>query len=171
MIGLHWWTKYVDGIGEIPFPELLKNVGLKYTIEAGKDDEQKEEWFTGLRTREAGDFPLVTEVERDSPAWKAGIVAGDTLIAANGLRLTNKDLNDRLWTVQQTPIKLSVFRRDELKELAFAPTKQVKGKAKLKALDDANDQQKALNSKWLGVDWPAKAATAEKGKEADKTAK
>lgn len=166
-----WWTKYVDGIGEIPFPELLKNVGLKYTIEAGKDDEQKEEWFTGLRTREAGDFPLVTEVERDSPAWKAGIVAGDTLIAANGLRLTNKDLNDRLWTVQQTPIKLSVFRRDELKELAFAPTKQVKGKAKLKALDDANDQQKALNSKWLGVDWPAKAATAEKGKEADKTAK
>lgn len=166
-----WWTKYVDGIGEIPFPELLKNVGLKYTIEAGKDDEQKEEWFTGLRTREAGDFPLVTEVERDSPAWTAGIVAGDTLIAANGLRLTNKDLNDRLWTVQQTPIKLSVFRRDELKELAFAPTKQVKGKAKLKALDDANDQQKALNSKWLGVDWPAKAATAEKGKEADKTAK
>ena len=165
-----WWTKYVDGIGEIPFLELLKNVGLKYTIEAGKDDEQKEEWFTGLRTREAGDFPLVTEVERDSPAWKAGIVAGDTLIAANGLRLTNKDLNDRLWTVQQTPIKLSVFRRDELKELAFAPTKQVKGKAKLKALDDANDQQKALNSKWLGVDWPAKAVT-EKGKEADKTAK
>lgn len=165
-----WWAKYVDGIGEIPFPELLKNVGLKYTIEAGKDDEQKEEWFTGLRTREAGDFPLVTEVERDSPAWTAGIVAGDTLIAANGLRLTNKDLNDRLWTVQQTPIKLSVFRRDELKELAFAPTKQVKGKAKLKALDDANDQQKALNSKWLGVDWPAKAVT-EKGKEADKTAK
>ena len=165
-----WWTKYVDGIGEIPFPELLKNVGLKYTIEAGKDDEQKEEWFTGLRTREAGDFPLVTEVERDSPAWAAGIVAGDTLIAANGLRLTNKDLNDRLWMVQQAPIKLSVFRRDELKELAFAPTKQVKGKAKLKALDDASDQQKALNSKWLGVDWPAKAAS-EKGKEADKTAK
>lgn len=163
-----WWATYVDGIGEIPFPELLKAAGLKYVIEAGKDDEQKEEWFTGLRTRESGDFPLVSEVERDSPAWNAGIVAGDLLIAANGLRLTNKDLADRLWLNQQTPIKISLFRRDEMKEIALTPSKQVKGKAKLKALDEVNDDQKMINSKWLGVEWPNKVNPdkSDKAKEA-----
>lgn len=165
-----WWTKYVDGTGEIPFSELFTHVGMRYVVEGGKDDEQKEEWFTGWRTRDTGDHPVVIEVERDSPAWKAGVVAGDILVAGNGLRLTSKDINDKLWLLQQTPIKLSVFRRDELREIALTPNRQVKGKAKLKALDTVNDQQKELNARWLGVAWPAAKpaaapATTEKAKE------
>ncbi|MBR7800035.1 M61 family metallopeptidase [Undibacterium fentianense] len=149
-----WWAKYVDGTAEIPFTDILNQVGLKYTIEGGKDDEQKEEWFTGWRTRDTGDHPVVIEVERDSPAWKSGVVAGDTLIAANGLRLTPKDINDKLWLSQQTPIKLTLFRRDELRELSLTPTRQVKGKAKLKTVENVSDTQKDLNSRWLGVAWP-----------------
>jgi predicted metalloprotease with PDZ domain len=149
-----WWTQYVDGVAEIPLSDLLKQVGLFYAVEAGKDDDQKEEWFTGWKNKEGGDFATVAEVERDSPAWKAGVVAGDTLIAANGVRLPAKDTNDRLWTQQTTPIKLLVFRRDELKELNLTPTRQTKGKAKVKAIDSANDTQKELNAKWLGVAWP-----------------
>ena len=52
-----------------------------------------------------------------------------------------------------------------MKEIALTPSKQVKGKAKLKALDDVNDEQKMINSKWLGVDWPSKP-NADKAKEA-----
>lgn len=148
-----WWAQYVDGVAEIPLSDLLKQVGLFYAVEAGKDDDQKEEWFTGWKNKEGGDFATVAEVERDSPAWKAGVVAGDTLIAANGVRLPAKDTNDRLWTQQTTPIKLLVFRRDELKELNLTPTRQTKGKAKVKAIDSASDTQKELNAKWLGVTW------------------
>ena len=149
-----WWAKYVDSTGDIPFAELLNHIGMRYLVEGGKEDEQKEEWFTGWRTRDTGDHPVVIEVERDSPAWKAGVVAGDILVAANGLRLTPKDINDKLWLAQQLPIKLSVFRRDELREISLTPARQIKGKAKLKAADTVNDEQKALNASWLGVAWP-----------------
>lgn len=161
-----WWANYVEGVAEVPVAELLAQVGLFYTVEAGKDDDQKEEWFTGWKYKDGSDFATVSEVERDSPAWNAGVVSGDTLIAANGIRLASKNMNDRLWTLQATPIKLLVFRRDELKELNFTPTRQTKGKAKVKALEKATDQQKDLNAKWLGVAWPV---ASEKGKNEAKT--
>lgn len=160
-----WWAQYVDGKTEIPFAELLTQVGLQHLVEAGKDDEQKEEWFTGWKTRDTGEFPVVAEVERDSPAWNAGVVAGDTLIAANGIRLSSKDANDKLWLNQNPPIKLTVFRRDELRDISLTPSRQVKGKVKLKSLDKAEDAQKSLNASWLGVAWPAPKATPEKTKE------
>lgn len=160
-----WWAKFVDSTGEIPFAELLPKVGLRYLVEGGKEDEQKEEWFTGWRTRDTADHPVVIEVERDSPAWKAGVVAGDILVAANGLRLTPKDINDKLWLLQQTPIKLSVFRRDELREISFAPIRQVKGKAKLKVVDTVTDEQKALNANWTGIAWPATKPISSTGTE------
>lgn len=158
----NWWAQYVDGKAEIPFADLLTQVGLQHLVEAGKEDEQKEEWFTGWKTRDTGEFPVITEVERGSPAWNAGVVAGDTLIAANGLRLSSKDANDKLWLNQSLPIKLAVFRRDELREISLNPLRQAKGKVKLKALDKADDAQKSLNASWLGVAWPAPKATPEK---------
>lgn len=159
-----WWAQYVDGIAEIPLSDLFKNAGLVFTIESGKDDEQKEEWFTGWSIREGGELAQVSEVERDSPAWNAGVVAGDTLIAANGIRLSSKDVNERLWSQQQTPIKLALFRRDELREIAITPIRQTKGKAKIKALEKVSEQQKELNASWLGVAWPAKTASTAESK-------
>lgn len=157
-----WWAQYVDGVAEIPLSDLFKNAGLAFTVESAKDDEQKEEWFTGWSIREGGELAQVSEVERDSPAWIAGVVAGDTLIAANGIRLSSKDVNERLWLQQHAPIKLALFRRDELREIAITPTRQTKGKAKMKALENVSEQQKELNASWLGVAWPVKTpGTAE----------
>ncbi len=159
-----WWAQYVDGIAEIPLSDLFKNVGLVFTVESAKDEEQKEEWFTGWSIREGGELAQVSEVERDSPAWNAGVVAGDTLIAANGLRLGSKDISERLWLQQQTPIKLAVFRRDELREIVITPIRQTKGKPKMKALENISDQQKELNVSWLGVAWPVKTASTTESK-------
>jgi predicted metalloprotease with PDZ domain len=159
-----WWGQYVDGIAEIPLSDLLSNVGLFFAVEGAKDDEQKEEWFSGWSIREGGELAQVSEVERDGPAWRAGIVAGDTLVAANGIRLTSKDANDRLWMSQQAPIKLTLFRRDELREIALTPIRQVKGKPKMKVLEKVSDPQKELNAVWLGVKWPVKVASSVEGK-------
>lgn len=159
-----WWAQYVDGIAEIPLNDVFRNAGLAFSVEGAKDEEQKEEWFTGWSIREGGELAQVSEVERDSPAWKAGVVAGDTLVAANGVRLSGKDINERLWLQQQTPIKLAVFRRDELREIAITPIRQAKGKPKMKAVENISDQQKELNAAWLGVVWPVKAAGAAESK-------
>lgn len=151
-----WWAQYVDGTAEIPFDELLESVGLKRLVEPGKDEPVKEEWWSGFKVREGSEPVTVSEVERDSPAWKAGLVSGDIIVAVNGLRVTSKDMADRIALMTQPPLKLHLFRRDELRELSLTPVRQPKGKLKLKALDKASEQQKALNARWLGVEWPKK---------------
>jgi predicted metalloprotease with PDZ domain len=100
----------------------------------------------------------VTEVERDSPAWKAGVVAGDTLVAVNGIKVGAGDIKEKLVLSKSAPFKVHLFRRDELREVALTPLLQPLGKVKLKALDKPEPGQKALNAAWLGVAWPKEEA-------------
>jgi predicted metalloprotease with PDZ domain len=149
-----WWSQYVDGTAEIPFDSLLKTVGLQYMVDVPKDADDKQEWWTGFRLRKGSDPAVVTEVERDSPAWKAGVVAGDMLLAVNGIRVTADDISDKFDLAPKGPFKLHLFRRDELRELEINPVQQPKGKAKVKALDKTLAEQKTLNAAWLGVAYP-----------------
>lgn len=153
-----WWSQYVDGTAEIPFDSLLKTVGMQYLIDVAKDEEQKQQWWAGWKMREGSDPAVITEVERDSPAWKAGIVSGDVLVAVNGLKVSAKDVSDKMILSKSGPFKLHLFRRDELREMQLNPVLQPNGKAKVKALDKPDAQQKALNAAWLGVAWPKEDA-------------
>jgi predicted metalloprotease with PDZ domain len=154
-----WWNRYVDGIDELPFDSLLNEVGVQALVDVPKDADDKQEWWAGWRVREGSDPAVVTQVERDSPAWKAGVVPGDTLLAVNGVRVQAKDLGDKLSSVadagnDKAPFKVHLFRRDELREVELSPVLQPKGKFKLKALDKPTGAQKLLNAAWLGVSWP-----------------
>ena len=149
-----WWKQYVDGVAEIPFDSLLKSAGLQLLTEVGKDDDYKEQWWAGWRLKEGSDPALVAEVERDSPAWKAGVVAGDTLVAVNGIKVNAADIKEKLVLSKSAPFKVHLFRRDELREVMLTPLLQPLGKVKLKALDKPEPGQKALNAAWLGVAWP-----------------
>src|SRR5206468_2678731 len=64
-----WWSQYVDGTAEIPFDSLLNDAGMQYLIDVPKDADDKQEWWAGWRVREGSDPAVVTQVERDSPAW------------------------------------------------------------------------------------------------------
>jgi predicted metalloprotease with PDZ domain len=156
-----WWRQYVDGTTEIPFDSLFAQAGLHKLVDVPKDQEQKTEWWAGWTLREGSDPALVAAVERDSPAWKAGVVAGDTLVAVNGLKVSSKDIADKMALSKSGPFKLHLFRRDALVEMPITPLQQPKGKLKLKVEDKPNAAQKAMNAAWLGVAWP-KEETAKK---------
>ncbi|QOY96746.1 M61 family metallopeptidase [Massilia sp. UMI-21] len=149
-----WWAQYVDGTAEIPFDTLLAQVGLQKLIDVPKDQEQKTEWWAGWTLREGSDPAVVTVVERDSPAWKAGVVSGDTLVAVNGLRVSAKDIGDKMSLAESGPFKLHLFRRDALVEMPISPQQRPKGKARIKALDKPSAAQQSMNAAWLGVAWP-----------------
>jgi predicted metalloprotease with PDZ domain len=149
-----WWDQYVDGTAEIPLERLLGGVGMQYLVDVPKDEEQKQEWWAGWKLKEGSDPALVTEVERGGPAWQAGVVAGDVLLAVNGVKVSAKDVSDKMYLSKTGPFKLHLFRRDELRELQFSPVLQANGKAKVKALDKPSAEQKALNAAWLGEAWP-----------------
>lgn len=149
-----WWSQYVDGTAEVPFADLLKAVGMQFLIDVPKDEEQKQVWWAGWKLKDGSDPAQVVEVERDSPAWKAGVVSGDTLLAVNGIKVSAKDAAERMALSKAGPFKLHLFRRDELREAQIEPVLQPNGKPKVKPLENVSAGQKALNAAWLGVAWP-----------------
>ncbi|PWF47588.1 M61 family peptidase [Massilia glaciei] len=149
-----WWSRYVDGTAEVPIDALLDTVGLHVMIDVPKEEERKEHWWAGWRMKEGSDPALVLQVERDSPAWQAGVVSGDVLLAVNGIKVSAKDVSEKLSLSSQPPFTLHMFRRDELRQMQLTPVLQPNGKAKVKPVAKPNALQKALNAAWLGVAWP-----------------
>jgi predicted metalloprotease with PDZ domain len=82
------------------------------------------------------------------------VVAGDTLVAVNGIKVNAADIKEKLVLSKSAPFKVHLFRRDELREVMLTPLLQPLGKVKLKALDKLEPGQKTLNAAWLGVAWP-----------------
>ncbi len=155
-----FWADYIAGTKELPVAEMLKAAGLELRIDQGKDDKgQKEAWY-GWKIKEgsADQFAVISEVERDSPAWQGGLVASDQVVALNQKKVSAKDLAERAGALTAGPVQVTVFRRDELLALTVTPQVLDKGKRKLKALSDVGSAQKQLNKAWLGVAWPEKSA-------------
>lgn len=113
---------------DMPTVELLKLVGLKLEylprIERNDRGGFKKELprdkglaDMGIEYQSKATGILVKNVYSDSAAGKAGISAGDHLIALDGLRITHSDFERN---VQELPVSEAVkvigFRRDELME-------------------------------------------------------
>jgi predicted metalloprotease with PDZ domain len=153
------WSDFVDGSKVIPFDDLFNAVGLRFEIDVAKDADIKTERWAGINIKEDSDAQrpaLISDVEANTAAWQAGLVAGDIIVAINGLRVSSKDFSERLASQKSDVVTISFFRRDELRELQLPLTTRPKGKAKLKAIDNPSKQQKALNEAWLGQAWPEK---------------
>lgn len=120
---------------ELPWQELLKTVGLTATLRASEGASDlggkpatgsgERQWL-GVKTQAAEGGVQLTYVQSGSPAEKAGLSAGDVVIALDGLRINHANWEKRL---QQRAVgdRVSVyaFRRDEWLatscELAAAP--------------------------------------------------
>ncbi len=89
-------------------------------------------------------------VRRDSCAERAGIAAGDTLVAIDSLRvLVDKPVSILLpYTVGDT-IRIHAFRRDELKRFDVTLEKRPPSLWKIAPLTHANPKADARKARWL----------------------
>lgn len=96
----------------------------------------------------------VTAVLSDGPAFLAGVLPGDEIIALDNHRLTAANLDARLRTLKpgQT-ITLTTFRRDQLREVSITLTGKPDGKWSLRKVREPSDAQKAAYESWLGQAW------------------
>ncbi len=146
-----WWQEFVNQPFSLPFDELLAHAGLTTTY--GKSAKTVVD--AGMTLSGLHDDLILATVIKNGPAWKAGLTAGDEIVAINGLKVTADGLTKRLndFIVGDT-IKLSIFSDDRLKEVSLRLTEQPKGDLTIAPLDEATDAQKAFYKAWLGVDWP-----------------
>jgi len=99
----------------------------------------------------------VTSVREGSPAWLAGLTAEDELLAEAGWRIDKAALAKRL--EERGPsgrLRLTLFRRDELLEVAVPLAEPPEDTAWLELLPDATPAQQAAFQAWCGAPFPAR---------------
>ena len=110
----------------------------------------------GIKLRDAHGRWVVDFVRSDGPAYQAGVIAGDELLALDGLRIREPKLDKRLKAYEcGDEVALTLFRRDELRTVKVALAGRPKAKWVVKRIDEPSPSQQAVYTSWLGQDWPA----------------
>jgi predicted metalloprotease with PDZ domain len=115
---------------------------------AGADDPTAA--ALGLRLSGSVAEPVVGVVLANGPAMEAGLAAGDTLVALDGLRVTRDNL-DGLAAAAGTGAQVSVhaFRRDELMAFSVTLRPAPADTCELRILTDALEESARRRAAWL----------------------
>jgi predicted metalloprotease with PDZ domain len=148
-----FFARFVDGTADLPFEELVGLVGLE--LRQGDPDKPETKPYLGLSIDSSGS---VTAVASNGPAYATGLVAGDSLVAANNQRIRSQgDLDGHINSLKPgDELRLTYFRYDTLRSAVLLLGSQPGGKWVLRRLEKPTDEQKEAYRNWLGQDWPAK---------------
>jgi predicted metalloprotease with PDZ domain len=143
-----FFERYVRGTSDLPLAKLLAPFGISYS---DKRQDHKASLDVGL-AREGNDCKLA-HVHEDGTAQRAGLSAGDVLMALDGLRITMQNAKPNLdsllagYPVGAT-VQIHAFRRDEL--MTFNATLQGDATpAVVLALADTDEKTGARSAKTL----------------------
>ena len=107
----------------------------------------------GIRSRRAADGVALVNVFDGGPAQRAGLAAGDVVVAIDGLRATADNLHQLLARVPTgRHVVIHAFRRDELLSFDLVPEPAPADTADLWLLPDADltAPQRARREQWHG---------------------
>ncbi|MEA5571783.1 M61 family metallopeptidase [Calothrix sp. UHCC 0171] len=140
-----FFTKYIDGLEDLPFNQYLESFGLQLIGDADAEP------FLGLRVSNEHGREVIKFVEAGSPAQIAGITAGDELLAIDGIKVSANGLTERLKDYQpHDNIEVAVFHQDQLLSfnIVLAPPRQSKYQVIL--IQNPTSIQKDNLVGWLG---------------------
>ena len=141
-----FYQRYIHGREELPFNEYLEPFGLELV------EDTAAEPFLGIKVVSNNAKESIKFVESDSPAQIAGIDAGDELLAIDGIKVTGKQLNERLKDYQpQDTIEITVFHQDELRTYSVTLDEPRAKKYEVVPVEKPSAVQKKNFAKFLKV--------------------
>jgi len=150
----HELAHWVEGTTDLPLPELLLHLGIQMKQEAAKDEPPS----LGIWTAQRGHDLVAKTVLKDGPAMRAGLSAGDVLIAMDGLRVNETSLKNQLGRKRPGDrVSVHAFRRDELLTIDIeleAPRPEIVTLKILKTGSGAEgvvEHTESRRSAWLGT--------------------
>lgn len=154
-----WFGAHIAGTQEMDVHAALELIGLELVREPSKPDtgaarpivERTERPYVGIRVRDSGGLAQVTTVLTDGPAFNAGVIVNDEIVAVNGVRVRASDFDARIARLDPgAEVRLTLLRRDELMEITFNATPRPEGSWKITKRKEQSDAQKALFESWIG---------------------
>jgi len=151
-----FFARYVQGTEDPPLAEWLRDFGVAYALRVAQNTTDRGGKAaagtvprSSLNARIAADMKVLT-VYSDGAAERAGLAAGDQIVALDGLKASTETL--RVLLERHAPghrLELHAFRRDELmrREVELAPPSLDTCVLALK--DDADAESVARRQAWL----------------------
>lgn len=140
--------QWVDGTVDLPLARLLEKAGVSLTLRRADHAGAA----LGLRVSESGARLRITTVYTDSPAQRAGLSAGDELVAVGGLRADVATLKAAIARRRRgAQLELHAFRRDELMRVEIEIGEAATSEAKLVLAPSARSSAVKLRTAWLGA--------------------
>ena len=113
-----FFDKYIRGTDDLPLAKMLAPFGVKYN-----DERKSAKPSLDVNLGKDGNDCKLSSVHENGAAHRAGLSAGDILMAIDGLRVTAANLETLLSRYGVgSEIKIHAFRRDEL--MTFTATLQ-----------------------------------------------
>jgi predicted metalloprotease with PDZ domain len=151
-----FFDRYVEGTERPDFGAALAVVGLEVTPREVKGKEAEPgEAYIGMTVEARDGLAAVATVLSDGPAYAAGVVPGDLVLAVNGQRLRPGELD--AITRKLAPgdqVRLTLSRYDTLREVTFAAGQRPGAKFPLRRSKQAGAEAVAAYESWLGQKWP-----------------
>lgn len=136
---------WVYGTNPLPVAEALEVIG--WALDREDTSEAPVQVSVGAALR--GNPPVVRYARLDSAAWRAGVNAGDELLALDGIRIgSGLDSLLRRYTPGDE-VELALFRDGELKTLSLT-LDPVLADHEINVDDVANERARRLRRDWLG---------------------
>ena len=160
-----FFDQAIRGTGELPLTELLAQFGVKVELrpaESAADaggrraktpvEQLLRRGVLGVRLVEEGGEARLQYVYDGGAAQRAGLAAGDVVIAVDGVRVTRTNL-EQLLSAYAPGEKVSVhaFRRDELMQFAVVLQVPPADTCVLSLMDPVDGAVRAQRAAWLGA--------------------
>lgn len=141
-----FFTRFIDGVEELPFEEYLKPFGL----ELKKVYDEEKVPLLGIKVNSENGKEIIKFVEIGSPSQIAGINTEDELLAIDGFKVSGDQISDRLKDYQENDIiQVTVFHQDELRTLRVKLAAPQPVRYELVRIQNLSDSQKQNFTEWV----------------------
>ncbi|NQV15274.1 M61 family metallopeptidase [bacterium] len=142
-----FFQDYVYGSKSLPYQKVLNLAGI-----AMDSTTEKSAWL-GTTLKDRGGQIIITQVIENSPAWKAGLNVDDELIAIDGFRSRSSKPDYFNEKVPGDRIVITLSRNGVIQDIHLTVGFSPASLTALNQIDEPDDGQKRVFSKWLGIEW------------------
>ncbi len=147
-----FWAQHVEGTQAIDFDQLLNFFGLQRTEKEADDENAAVNGWIGAAFNLDGDSVLIKTVDSDSPAWLAGLSAGDKLLAIDGIQVTTNNIEKRIKQLSlDNQHTIHYFSSGRLSETHLSAVAEPNPEFKIEPIEKPNKTQKARFKAWTGL--------------------